>query len=317
MVIKQLAYLDALVRERHFARAAAACHVTQPTLSAAIRQLESELGVPIVLRGQRYQGLTPEGQLVLSAAQEILGHCEALKQRLESRRSGLSGQLRLGAVPTALPLLARLTAPFAENHQAVALSIRKGQARGLLEEMRRFRIDAALMASDVVPQEGFRSLPLYRERYVLLTPGDGPFAEAPVVTLDQVARTPLCLMQGCLERGEALQRAVEASGLSLQAGIETESMVDLCAHVASGSWSSLVPQALLYVFGPPPGTRAVALAGSGIVTDLSLVVLARDPLPPILEVLLRASQQLQAQLQAEIDHYIAPFLRPPLPNRAA
>ena len=67
----------ALAKEGHFARAAAACHVSQPTLSAAIQQLEAELGVPIVKRGQRFQGLTEEGRLVIEAAQRMaLRHVE-------------------------------------------------------------------------------------------------------------------------------------------------------------------------------------------------------------------------------------------------
>ena len=72
MVIRQLAYLVALARERHFGRAAAACNVTQPTLSAGIRHLENELGVPLVERSQRFQGLTAEGERVLTWAQRII-----------------------------------------------------------------------------------------------------------------------------------------------------------------------------------------------------------------------------------------------------
>ncbi len=75
MDIRQLSYLAALARERHFTRAAEACGVTQPTLSGRIQQLEQELGVPIVIRGNRYLGLTAEGGRVLKWAQTILGKC--------------------------------------------------------------------------------------------------------------------------------------------------------------------------------------------------------------------------------------------------
>src|SRR5260221_2960177 len=82
MDIRQLQYLVALAREKHFTRAAQACNVTQPTLSGRIRQLELELGVPIVERGQRYQGLTQEGERVLKWAQLILNNWASMHQEL-------------------------------------------------------------------------------------------------------------------------------------------------------------------------------------------------------------------------------------------
>ena len=98
MVIKQLRYLVALASEKHFARAAAVCHVSQPTLSAALHGLEEELGMPLVERGQRYIGLTPEGERVIAWARRILFDCDAMKQDVESLRGSLSGQLRLGVI---------------------------------------------------------------------------------------------------------------------------------------------------------------------------------------------------------------------------
>src|ERR1041385_1866595 len=105
MVIKQLMYVAALARERHFGRAAESCNVSQPTLSAAVRQLEEELGAPIVERGQRFAGFTPEGECVLEYAKRILSECDALKQDLGRLRQGLIGRLRLGVMPTAQPVV--------------------------------------------------------------------------------------------------------------------------------------------------------------------------------------------------------------------
>lgn len=97
-LLRQLEYLVALARERHFARAAAASYVSQPSLSAAIRKLEHELDVPIVRRGRRYEGLTPEGERVLAWAHRILAERDALEQELAAPRGGggLSGTLRCG-----------------------------------------------------------------------------------------------------------------------------------------------------------------------------------------------------------------------------
>ena len=86
----------ALGKERHFARAAAVCHVSQPTLSAAIQQLEAELGVPMVKRGQRFQGLTKQGQLVVEAAQRMAIERDRLREQLRAQQDALSGILRVG-----------------------------------------------------------------------------------------------------------------------------------------------------------------------------------------------------------------------------
>ena len=112
MIIRQLIYLDALAREKHVRRAAEACHVSQPTLSAAIVQLEEELGVMIVERGRRFQGFTKEGEAVLAHARRILAEADLMKETIAELREGVSGRIRLGAIPTALPMIAHITAPF-------------------------------------------------------------------------------------------------------------------------------------------------------------------------------------------------------------
>ena len=116
MIVRYLEYIVALARERHFARAAAACNVTQPTLSAGIKQLEESLHVLIVERRQRFVGFTPEGERVLAWAQRVLADYGGLTQELSELREGLEGQIHIGAIPVSLPTIALLTAPFAAIH---------------------------------------------------------------------------------------------------------------------------------------------------------------------------------------------------------
>jgi DNA-binding transcriptional LysR family regulator len=123
MIARKYAYLVALAREKHFGRAAAACHVSPSTLSTAVRDLEEELGVALVERGQHFAGLTPEGSRVVDQAQRMLAAAESLKQELASRRVGLSGCLRIGVIPTALGVVASLTAPFARRHPRVSIRV--------------------------------------------------------------------------------------------------------------------------------------------------------------------------------------------------
>src|SRR6476646_2116909 len=126
MDIRQLQYLVALAREKHFTRAAQVCHVTQPTLSGRIRQLEQELGVPIVERGHRFHGLTPHGQRVLKWAEAILDDWASLQQEITSIRdtSGpLSGRLSVGVIPSGLPMAALITKAIQARHPDVELTI--------------------------------------------------------------------------------------------------------------------------------------------------------------------------------------------------
>ena len=145
MLLRQLEYLSALARESHFGRAAEACHVSQPALSAAIRKLEAELDVQIVQRGQRFEGFTPEGKQVLLWAHRILAEQDAMRHELASMRGGLSGVLRIGAIPTALAVASLLTTPLAEQHPQVRVSIESLSSREIVHRLAGKR-DAAVGA---------------------------------------------------------------------------------------------------------------------------------------------------------------------------
>ena len=99
-MIDKLEYLMALARERHFGHAAEACGVTQPTLSAGIKQLEATLGVLLVQRGSRFIGFTQEGERTLDWARRIVGDSRALRQEMTALKQGLVGRLRIAAIPT-------------------------------------------------------------------------------------------------------------------------------------------------------------------------------------------------------------------------
>ncbi|MEP0508751.1 MAG: LysR family transcriptional regulator, partial [Aurantimonas coralicida] len=105
-MIDKLEYLIMLAGEKHFGRAAERLGITQPTLSAGLRQLEERLEVTLVNRGSRFQGMTEEGERVLVWARRITDDLRTMREEIRTVRSGLSGHLRIGAVPTALPVVA-------------------------------------------------------------------------------------------------------------------------------------------------------------------------------------------------------------------
>ena len=122
-MIDKLEFIIALARERHFGHAAEACGVSQPTLSAGIKQLEDSFGVLLVQRGSRFQGFTPEGERVIDWARRIVGDRRSMRQQIEALRHGLSGHIRIAAIPTALAMTAMLTTPYRAKHPEVRFSI--------------------------------------------------------------------------------------------------------------------------------------------------------------------------------------------------
>src|SRR5688500_9661552 len=138
MDIRQLQYLVALAREKHFTRAAHACHVTQPTLSGRIRQLEQELGVPIVERGQRFHGFTAEGERVLKCAHAILDHWTSLQQEIKTMRGTigpLAGRLSVGVIPSALPMAGLSTREMHTRHPGVELVVLSQSSSDILRHL--------------------------------------------------------------------------------------------------------------------------------------------------------------------------------------
>src|SRR5947207_593627 len=122
-MIDKLDFILALAREKHFGRAAEVCGVMQPTLSAGVKQLEKQMGVVLVNRGSRFKGFTPEGERVLDWARKIVGDSRAMREEINALRRGLSGQLRIAAIPTTLAMVAALTTPYRERHPNVRFTV--------------------------------------------------------------------------------------------------------------------------------------------------------------------------------------------------
>lgn len=279
MLLRNLRYLDALAREEHFARAAALCKVTQPTLSAGIKQLEEELGLLMVQRGQRFQGLTPGGQRVLEWARRVLADTESLEQVASELRAGLVGRLRIGVIPTALPAVAMLTTPFAERHPQVNITALSQSSIDIQRGLDDFSLDAGVTYLDNEPLTGVRTLPLYQERYFLFTAGPGT-TDRSSLRWDQVGEFELCLLTPEMQNRRILDAHFRAAGVTVRAAIETNSVLTLWAHVRSGRWASILPQPFLHLLGEPEGIRAVPFESDTPGHTIGLVVPDREPLTP-------------------------------------
>ncbi|WP_329216945.1 LysR family transcriptional regulator [Streptomyces sp. NBC_01485] len=295
MLLRQLEYLVALARERHFARAAAACHVSQPSLSAAIRRLEHELDVPIVRRGRRYEGLTPEGELVLAWAHRILAEQDALQQELSALRGGLTGTLRLGVVPTALPAASLLTTPFCDRHPRARVSLESLSSADITHKLTEFELDAAMTYLDDDSLRQVRRFPLYEERYVLLTPVDGPLADVTRARWSQAATLALCLLNPRMRNRRIIDECFAADDATATPAIESDSVAGLYAHLPGGRWSSVISHAWLHMFGVPDGMRVVPLDGPAHGPRVGLVVARSEPQSVLAQALLKVAREARVR----------------------
>src|ERR1700754_3432876 len=159
--------------------------------TSPVRKREQELAVPIVHRGRRFEGLTPEGELVLSWAHRILAERDALLQALSAMRGGVTGTLRLGAIPTALTAPSLLTTPFCERHPRARVSLESLSSQEITHRLGEVELDVAMTYLDDDGLEHVRKTPLYEERYLLLTPDDGERTGRQVASWKQVAALPL------------------------------------------------------------------------------------------------------------------------------
>ena len=150
-MIDKLEFIIALARERHFGRAAEACGVSQPTLSAGIKQLEDSFGVLLVQRGSRFQGFTPEGERVLDWARRIVGDARAMRQEIDALKRGLAGHIRIAAIPTALAMVAMLTTPYRAKHPDVRFTILSRNSIEVLRLLENLEVDAGLTYLDNEP----------------------------------------------------------------------------------------------------------------------------------------------------------------------
>jgi DNA-binding transcriptional LysR family regulator len=296
MFVRQMMYLVSVARERHFARAATACHVSQPTLSAGLRKLEDELGMPLVVRGHRFLGLTPEGERVLSWAKQIIADYDNLKQDLAATDDALYGTLRLASIPATLPCLPHLIRPFCTRHPAVNVQVTSLSSIAIQRGLDDFEIDSGITYLDNEPLRRVRCRELYRERYVFIT-RSAKFSRRKSIRWGEAAAEPLCLLSGDMQNRRIIDQILEGIGAPCRTRIETNSFVCIFSHVATGDWSSIVPHAYVETFGFGAELRALPLVDPVCTHAIGLAVSDREPLSPLANALLRCVVALDIEAE--------------------
>ena len=216
MTLTELRYLVALAQDAHFGRAAERCHVSQPTLSIAIRKLEEELGVPLFERAKQSVTPTPLGQKIVALAAQVIDQVARIKDLAESDHDQLTGRLALGTLPTIGPyLLPQFIPLLQELAPDLSLYVEEASQAELTAKLRSGDIDVALLCLpfsdvDIVAQA------LFDEPFVLLLPSSHPLTGKLEITADDLRAEEVLLLRD----GHEFRAQVLTSFPHLQAAVD-------------------------------------------------------------------------------------------------
>jgi DNA-binding transcriptional LysR family regulator len=295
-MIDKLEFLIALAREKNFGKAAEQCGVTQPTFSAGIKQLEDTLGVMLVQRTSRFLGFTAEGERVLDWARTIVADTRAMRQEVRTLKQGLSGHLKIAAIPTTLAMVSALTTPYRAKHPNVKFTVLSRTSADVLSMLENLEVDAGLTYIDNEPLGRMRAVPLYVEQYRLLTSADSPLGERDQVTWAEVGRIPLCLLTPDMQNRRIIDSLLHAAGGRPEPTLESNSMIVLFSHVRTGRWASVMPEKLADTLGLTERLRSIPIIEPEAVHQIGLVVPPREPMTPLVSALVAEATHLATKM---------------------
>ncbi len=269
MNLRDLEYFVALAKYRHFGRAADACHVSQPSLSAQIKKLEETLGVLLIERGGKQTMLTEAGEDVLRHAQQILAQAEEIREVGRLASDPMSGRFRLGVIPTIAPYLLPRLLPLLQKHfPTLETEIYEGQTHHITAQLKQGELDAILLALPLM-DDSLKEAELFRERFFLAAPTVHKLAsKAHITPRDLQGEHLLLLEDGHCLRDQALE-VCELAGASEYRHFRATSLETIRYMVASGTGITLLPEMAIGTerhgiaiipFKPPAPHRSIGLA---------------------------------------------------------
>lgn len=275
MQLSGLRYLIALDQEQHFARAAQACGVSQPSLSAGIAALEAQLGRRLVARDRRFIGLTAEGRAVLPWARQVVAALDALTQAADTAPGPLRGELRLGVIPAAMPIVGAVGAELRRRYPDLRLSVFSLTSREIAHRLREFGLDAGVTYVAHEPPAGVISVPLYDETSTFVS---RDAAGGPIGWEDALAQ-PLCLLHQGMQNRRILDANLAARGLAVHPAATADSYVALLSLVASGRFATIMPDSYAPLL--PAWAKMTPFADPVPASAIGMIVPDRSPLAPM------------------------------------
>ncbi len=277
MFLRQFQYLVALEQEGHFGRAAEKCHVSQPSLSSALKSLEEELGIPIILRQHKFQGFTEEGKRVVSWAKRLLADRSAMLEELAIMQKDLHGRLRIGATPMSSPLFPTVSQLFQKRHPGLQIDIQFMALDRLVLGLTNFEIDVGITYLDDPSLARFVALPLYEEPLYLLLPDNDWLDDSSTISWQEAAALPLCLLSKSTRERRVMDDAFTSVGRQPTPILESNSIFQLAFHAMAGDLATIVPKRFAHL----PNTRQKMLVKPSVVQTLGLIWVYGNPVLPM------------------------------------
>ena len=297
MTLTELKYLVAVAAERHFGRAAERSFVSQPSLSAAIKNLEDELGVRIFERGKGDILVTPIGEQLVAQAKRVLEEAERVKTIAKQGKQPLQGEFRLGVIHTVAPyLLPDLVAELRKRAPDMPLDIEENMTANLEQMLKNGGIDAAILALPL-SVAGVTSLPLYNEAFRAIVPAKHPWARRKAVTVDELADENLLLLSaGHCFRDQVLDACREFSRAPT-AGKQGNSLETLRSMVASGMGVSVLPAMALTGHHANPLVKAIDFVAPAPTRRIGIVYRTGFPRTTAVQAIANAVQKLRLPVE--------------------
>lgn len=284
--LRDLDCLLALTRQRHFARAAEECGLSQPAFSMRIRHLEDRLGTQIVKRGNRYQGLTAEGEKVVQHARSIISEVKALEQEVRAARGEIVGDLTLGAIPTALPYAALAARRLRDGHSGIRPRIISATSLGVQQGVDGGRFDAGLTYAEGASADLLVVETLYSEEYVLLAP-QAVAEDRKDISWDEAAKLPLILLEAEMQNRRILDAIFLEHGGHPSVIAETNGFIAAIGMAREGMGATVLPRMMVETLGTMKGMSLLPLVDPVIQKPVALVTPKRAQSIPTVEALRR------------------------------
>ncbi|WP_062120009.1 LysR family transcriptional regulator [Aureimonas sp. AU40] len=299
MQIRHLQYFVTLARVGHFRRAAESCGVSQPTLSAGLNSLETLLGVELVRRDRRFVGLTAEGEAALPWAQQMLHDCDGMLRAAGRPGIGLSGRLRLGVIPAAMPAAGAIPPVLAIDHPDLQPVILSMTSREIERALHAHDIDGGITYLESEPLSGVISWTFYEERYRFATPADGEFAGRSSISWAEAASAPLCLLTRDMQNRRILDAQMTRVGVEMRPRATTNSYTALLSMVRMGGLSSILPHPQARTAERDPSILVLPFDDPSPPQAVGLVVLDRHPMSALTRAILSCVRSAEFRRRIE------------------
>lgn len=293
MQLQHLRYLVALARHRHFAKAASECGVSQPTLSAGLVTLEQELGRRLIERDRRFIGLTVHGEAILPWAEQALGAVRGLNQAAAASAQSVTGEFRLAAIPSALPLAGPLGGALLSANPGLTMAVQTGTWRQIEHDLQANECDAGLTYLDHEPPRNALAVELHREQYLFAARADGSLAFRNAISWEEAAEAPLCLLHQGMQYRRILDTRFAELGLSIAPRAVADGHVALLALVRSANFATILPDSYASLLAGLEWCRFVPIEPEAEKRRIGLVVVNKDPLGTMARLGLLAARQLE------------------------